>query len=124
MVTNKPTANTLKVMASVYFSPDVRPEDTLQFMPMIGNESDQAVAEMVTLPFAAATRTPQLPALVMGGSHDALFPASMLFFTALPWRARTVTIDRAGHMLMLAPQWPQAAEALGSWLDSLPPRAA
>ena len=124
VLAGKPTANTLKVMASVYFSPDVRPEDTLQFMPMIGNESDQAVAEMVTLPFAAATRTPQLPALVMGGSHDALFPASMLFFTALPWRARTVTIDRAGHMLMLDPQWPQAAEALGSWLDSLPPRAA
>ena len=113
VLAGKPTANTLKVMASVYFSPDVRPEDTLQFMPMIGNESDQAVAEMVTLPFAAATRTPQLPALVMGGSHDALFPASMLFFTALPWRARTVTVDRAGHMLMLDPQWPQAAEALG-----------
>jgi len=33
-----------------------------------------------------------------------------------------VTIERAGHMLMLDPQWPQAAEALGTWLDSLPPR--
>ena len=122
VLAGKPTANTLKVMASVYFSPDVRPEETLQFMPMIGNESDQAVAEMVTLPFAATTRTPSLPAFVMGGSHDAVFPASMLFFTALPWKARSVTIERAGHMLMLDPQWPQAAEALGTWLDSLPPR--
>lgn len=121
-ISGKPTANTLKVMASVYFSPDMRPEDTLQFMPMIGNESDQAVAEMVALPFTPAPRTPRLPAFVMGGSHDAVFPASMLFFTALPWRARPVTIDRAGHMLMLDPQWPQAAAALQHWLDGLPPR--
>ena len=122
VIAGKPTANTLKVMASVYFSPDMRPEDTLQFMPMIGNESDQAVAEMVALPFTPAPRTPRLPAFVMGGSHDAVFPASMLFFTALPWRARPVTIDRAGHMLMLDPQWPQAAAALQHWLDGLPPR--
>ena len=58
----------------------------------------------------------------MGGSHDAVFPASMLFFTALPWRARPVTIDRAGHMLMLDPPWPPAAAALQHWLDGLPPR--
>ena len=58
VIAGKPTANTLKVMASVYFSPDMRPEDTLQFMPMIGNESDQAVAEMVALPFTPAPPHP------------------------------------------------------------------
>ena len=67
-----------------------------------------------------AGRRPDIPALVMGGGEDAVFPASMLFFTALPWKARQVVIPRAGHMLMLDPQWPQAAAALGDWLDTLP----
>jgi len=56
---------------------------------------------------------------VMGGSEDQVFPASMLFFTALAWRAQSVTIERAGHMLMLDPQWPEAAAALADWLTTV-----
>lgn len=119
-VAGKPTANTLRVMARLYFSPDVRPEDTEQFMPLIADESDSAVAEMVTLAFRRAVRRRDLPVLVMGGSHDAIFPASMLHFTAAPWRARTVVIQRAGHMLLLDPQWEDAATALAEWLAVLP----
>jgi len=64
-------------------------------------------------------RRPNIPALVMGGSEDQVFPASMLFFTALAWRAQSVTIERAGHMLMLDPQWPEAAAALADWLTTV-----
>ena len=114
-----PSTRTLQVMARVYFSPDMPFEDTLQFMPMIGAESDHAVAEMVALPFMRTGRRPNIPALVMGGSQDQVFPASMLFFTALAWRAQSVTIERAGHMLMLDPQWQDAADALADWLTTL-----
>lgn len=114
-----PSTRTLQVMARVYFSPDMPFEDTLQFMPMIGAESDHAVAEMVALPFMRTGRRPNIPALVMGGSEDQVFPASMLFFTALAWRARSVTIERAGHMLMLDPQWQEAAGALADWLTTV-----
>ena len=114
-----PRTRTLQVMARVYFSPDMPFEDTLQFMPMIGAESDHAVAEMVALPFMRTGRRPNIPALVMGGSEDQVFPASMLFFTALAWRAQSVTIERAGHMLMLDPQWPEAAAALADWLTTV-----
>lgn len=119
VVAGRPTEHTLRVMAAVYFSPDMPRQDVLQYMPMIQPESEQAIAEMVALPFTPAGRRPDIPALVMGGREDAVFPASMLFFTALPWKARQVVIDGAGHMLMLDPQWPQAAAALGDWLDTI-----
>lgn len=115
-----PTEKTLHVMAQVYFSPDLRPDDIEQFMPLIGDESEHAVTEMVTLPFRRPSGRPKLPALVMGGSCDAVFPASMLHFTAAIWNARSVIIEGAGHMLILDPQWPVAAEKLLEWLDDLP----
>ncbi|MBP8266449.1 MAG: alpha/beta hydrolase [Zoogloea sp.] len=118
-ISGTPTTRTLQVMAQVYFSPDMPFEDTLQFMPMIGSESETAVSEMVILPFMRTGRRPDIPALVMGGSEDQVFPASLLFFTALAWRAKSVTVERAGHMLMLDPQWRDAAGALADWLATI-----
>lgn len=114
-----PTQRTLEVMAEVYFSPEMSLDAVLACLPMIQDESEQAVAEMATLPFQPVGRRPDIPALVMGGREDAVFPPSMLFFTALSWRARQVVVDGAGHMLMLDPQWEEAARALADWADSV-----
>lgn len=114
-----PTQRTLEVMAEVYFSPEMSLDAVLACLPMIQDESEQAVAEMATLPFQPVGRRPDIPALVMGGREDAVFPPSMLFFTALSWRARQVVVDGAGHMLMLDPQWEEAARALAAWADSV-----
>ena len=67
---------------------------------------------------------PELPRLlkrlvVMGGAFDAVFPASMLYFTALSWRAATLVIPGAGHMLMLDPQWEDAAGKLLAWVEGV-----
>ena len=70
-------------------------------------------------PFRIARGRARIPALVMGGSADQVFPASMLFFTAASWNAETQIIEGAGHMLMLDPQWTDAAGRLEEWLDSL-----
>ena len=118
-VSRRPTKDTFRVMASVYFSPEMPDDELAQFMPMMEIESDHAVAEMVALPFLRAGRRPDIPALVMGGELDAVFPNSMLFFTTLAWRAKSVTVPRCGHMLMLDRPWPSAAEALAGWLDTL-----
>jgi pimeloyl-ACP methyl ester carboxylesterase len=122
-IAGTPTAATLSVMARVYFSPDMRPEETEAFFPLIAEESAYAVAQLATLPFSAFTRRPAIPALVMGGSHDAVFPAPLLHFSDVLWRAKTIVVDRAGHMLMLDPQWPTAATALADWLDGLHARS-
>lgn len=110
---------TLAVMAAVYFSPEVAPEDTARYLPMLGPESDQAVAEMVTAPLRRSARRPRLPVVVMGGSADQVFPPSMLYFTASIWDAGTMVVEGAGHMLMLDPQWQEAARKLQEWVGSL-----
>lgn len=111
--------NTMRTMARVYFSPSMAPEESVQYLPLIQPESDKAVAEMLTAPLRIARGRARIPALVMGGSADQVFPASMLFFTAASWNAKTQIIDGAGHMLMLDPQWPDAAGKLKEWLESL-----
>ena len=110
---------TMRTMARVYFSPSMAPEETVQYLPLIQPESEKAVAEMVTAPFRIARGRARIPALVMGGSADQVFPASMLYFTAASWNARTQVIEGAGHMLMLDPQWPDAAGKLNEWIESL-----
>lgn len=110
---------TLEVMAAVYFSPQMRKEDTLKYLPMLEEESDHAVAEMVMNPLPLFSRRPRIPALVMGGSADAVFPASMLHFTAGIWNAERIVIEGAGHMLMLDPQWPEAVTELRGWIERL-----
>lgn len=110
---------TMRTMASVYFSPAMAPEETLQYLPLIQPESEKAVMEMVTAPLRLARARARIPALVMGGSADQVFPASLLFFTAASWNAKTLVIEGAGHMLMLDPQWPEAAGKLREWLESL-----
>lgn len=110
---------TMHTMARVYFSPSMAPEETVQYLPLIQPESEKAVAEMVTAPFRIARGRARIPALVMGGSADQVFPASMLFFTAASWNTKTQVIEGASHMLMLDPQWPDAAGKLHEWLESL-----
>jgi len=113
------TENTVRVMRAVYFSPDVTDAEFAAFPPLVQDESTRAVAELTALPLSLPRRRRRLPALVMGGSHDALFPANLLHFTASGWNAETCVIPRAGHMLMMDPQWPLAAEKLGGWLERL-----
>lgn len=118
-VSGRPTEETFRVMAGIYFSPQFPHTELVEFLPMMEPESDRAVAEMVALPFLRAGRRPALPALVMSGAADAVFPPSMLFFTALAWRAQSVTVPECGHMLMLDRPWPAAAAALAAWLETL-----
>ena len=110
---------TMRTMASVYFSPSMAPEETVEYLPLIQSESAKAVTEMLMAPLRLARPRARIPALVMGGSADQVFPASMLFFTAASWNAKTQIIEGAGHMLMLDPQWPEAASKLLEWLESL-----
>lgn len=117
-VSGRPTEATFQVMTDIYFSPEMPHQELVEFLPMMERESDRAVAEMVALPFLRTGRRPAIPALVMGGGVDVVFPPSMLFFTTLAWRAQSVTVQGCGHMLMLDRPWPQAAEALAGWLET------
>ncbi len=116
-VRGKYTANTIRVMREVYFSPDVTAEQFTAFKPLVQDESTTVIAEMMALAWRPPVRRPKIPALVMGGELDQVFPANLLHFTASGWNAETCVIPRAGHMLMMEPQWPIAAGKIENWLD-------
>ena len=116
-VEGKYTDNTIRVMREVYFSPDVTHEQFAAFQPLVQDESLTAVLEMMALAWRPPKSNPKIPALVIGGELDALFPANMLHFTACGWNAETCVIPRAGHMLIMEPQWAAAATKIDHWLD-------
>ena len=116
-VRGKYTANTIRVMREVYFSPDVTHEQFESFKPLVQDESKTAIAEMMALAWRPPVRRPKIPALVMGGELDALFPSSLLYFTATGWNAETCVIPGAGHMIMMEPQWATAATRIDDWLN-------
>ncbi len=111
------TDKTVRVMREVYFSPDVTPEQFTAFKPLVQDESTTAIAEMMALAWRPPSRSrPKIPALVMGGELDAIFPSNLLHFTASGWNAETFVIPRAGHMIMMEPQWTAAATKIENWL--------
>ena len=112
------TEKTARMMREVYFSPDVSAEQFTVFQPMIQEESMCAITEMMVLALRTPGKKPRIPALVIGGQLDALFSATRLHFTAAGWNADTCVIPRAGHMLMLDPQWLSVAEKIDHWLGS------
>jgi pimeloyl-ACP methyl ester carboxylesterase len=117
-VRGKYTENTKRVMREVYFSPDVTAEQFASFQPLVQDESMTAVTEMMALAWRPPMRgRPKIPALVMGGELDALFPSNQLYFTASGWNAETCVIPRAGHMMMMEPHWAAAADKIASFLD-------
>ena len=123
-VRGKYTENTARVMREVYFSPDVTHEQFASFKPLVQDESTTAIAEMMALAWRPPFRRPKIPALVMGGELDALFPANLLHFTATGWNAETCVIPGAGHMLMMEPQWTTVASRIDNWINRRLPRTA
>lgn len=112
------TDQVAELMAKIYFSPEAPRDEARKYLPMVGPESQRAVAEMAVPNFSLSVRRPSLPALVVGGDHDAVFPASMLHFMASSWNADVHRVEGAGHMLMLDPQWESVAKHMLNWMDS------
>jgi len=110
------TAKTVRVMREVYFSPDITTEQFALFQPMVQDESMRALTELMALALRLPANKPKIPALVIGGELDALFAANRLYMTASGWNGETCVIPRAGHMLMMDPQWRSAAQKIDDWL--------
>ena len=110
------SVKTLKLMRDVYYSPDTKPEDLVRYQVHFQPESSRAVTELTLLGLRVPRRLPRIPALVLGGERDAVFPASLLYFSAARWNAKMVEIPRAGHTIMLDVHWEKAAGEIARWL--------
>lgn len=111
------SAETLRVMREVYYSPDMKPDDLLRFQHHFQSESSRALADLTLLGFRLPRRRPALPTLVVGGECDAVFPPQLLGYTAALWKAEIAVIARAGHTMMLDVHWQAAAERIARWLE-------
>ncbi|MGB0126741.1 MAG: alpha/beta hydrolase [Rhodocyclaceae bacterium] len=106
------------LMTKIYFSPDISPIEAQKYLPMVGPESARALAEMALPEFSLSVRRPKLPALVIGGVNDAVFPPSMLHFMGSSWNAEVHRVEGAGHMVMLDPQWEDVATHMLDWMGT------
>jgi pimeloyl-ACP methyl ester carboxylesterase len=111
------TAKTLQLMRDVYYSAETTDQDLIRFGPLFQSESRRAVIELSLLAMRFPGRRPSLPVLVIGGERDALFPSSLLGFSALWWNGEIAVIPRAGHTIMLDAHWEEAADRIAQWLE-------
>lgn len=105
------------LLANIYFTANTKIEDILQFLPTVTPESQRAVMEMALLAGRPPRRHLRVPALVVGGELDTVFPPSQLFFTAFAWDAETIRVPNAGHVLPLDNNWEFAAQSIAAWLN-------
>lgn len=119
---NDTNEQALEILARVFFSPDTDRRTLARYLPALQTESTRAVIEMLTPSFWSPQIQPAIPALVMGGAEDAVFPPSLLRFTASAWHTQAHIVPGAGHMLMLDPHWETAAKTLLVWLRNVPNR--
>lgn len=106
------------LMAKIYFAPDASSDEVAEFLPTIGPESQKAILEMALLPVRPPQRRKKIPALIIGGEQDSIFPPSHLYFTALPWQADIIRVAGAGHMLPIDRQWQTTAQHILDWLPA------
>ncbi|MBK7953585.1 MAG: alpha/beta fold hydrolase [Candidatus Accumulibacter sp.] len=114
------TADALQTMRDVYYSADTRTADLIRFGPLFQPESRRALLDLTLLAMHIGRRRARLPALVVGGAADAVFPSAGLGFTAARWQAEVAVIPRAGHTLMLDAHWQAAAERILAWIEQQP----
>jgi pimeloyl-ACP methyl ester carboxylesterase len=114
------TPETLQTMRDVYYSPETRTEELIRFAPLFQAESRRALLDLSLLAMHIGRRPPALPVLVVGGAADAVFPSTVLGFTAARWQAEVAVIPRAGHTLMLDAHWENAAQRIAAWIEQQP----
>lgn len=107
-------------MTRVYFSPDVTPEETLRYLPMIGPESHRAVLEMAVPEVRWSVRRRRRRLWSSVAPRTQCFQSRCCISSPRHMAsAGAYRVEGAGHMLMLDPRWEGIAEHMLAWLAAL-----
>ena len=82
------------------------------------HESQRALADLAWPQYFWIRDSVGMPALVMGGESDLLFPVPMLMETALVHGVSPLILPDIAHAVMLEQNWKVAADAIVEWLTA------
>jgi pimeloyl-ACP methyl ester carboxylesterase len=101
------------------FAEDFPAAEGDRFAPMFQRESQRAANELLLPQWFHLMPRPQVPALVVGGDHDAFIPYADLALAATYWGAEMTVLAGVSHVTMLDNTWEKTAAAILGWLQRL-----
>ena len=113
------SAQVLRLLKEVYFSPTTTPETLLRFTELVQPESVRAICDLTLVGWRWPARRPELPVLVVTGELDTVFPPSMILPVAKRWNAELQIVADTGHALILDEHWQTGAAGVLGWLQGL-----
>lgn len=112
------TEDILKALRPFYFSRDVDPAILTEAIGHLNGESARVLFDLaMRLHWAEPQATS--PVFVMGASADQIANPEDVRSTAEHHGVKATILPGMGHMLMLEPEWKDAAQALAAWMDGL-----
>jgi pimeloyl-ACP methyl ester carboxylesterase len=111
-----PSYATLQGVRRAVFSERIPDEEIGRHLARMQPESQRAVFDLSWPQQFFIGRASRVPALVLGGEHDAFFPPGTVESTA---RTRGVTPEifpDMAHAMMLEPDWQRVADRIIDWL--------
>jgi len=110
----------LRALRPFYFSERVEPAILREAMLHLNGESVRVLIDLsLRLHWALPPRSPS-PVFVMGVAGDKIAVPDDVHATAQHHRVDATILPGMGHMMMLEPEWKEAAEALATWLSTVP----
>jgi pimeloyl-ACP methyl ester carboxylesterase len=113
------TEDVLRVLRPFYFSEQVDREILAEATTHLSGESPRALFDLALRLHWALPHGSQSPVLVMGAADDRIAIPEDVRATAAHHRVEANILPGMGHMLMLEPEWENAAQAIAKWAATL-----
>jgi pimeloyl-ACP methyl ester carboxylesterase len=104
--------------AAMFLDADASPDRIAGVCQRLSNESYLAFLDALLFDLPRTGRT-VVPMTVIGGGADRVFAPASQRWTAKRYGCDCTIVDRASHDLMLSAAWPQAAERLLCWIETI-----
>ena len=109
----------LHTLRPFYFSDRVDPAILREALTHLNGESPRVLFDLALRLHWALPQGSPSPAFVMGATDDRIAVPGDVRATAAHHHVDATILPGSGHMMMLEPEWKQAAEALAGWLATI-----
>ncbi len=106
-----------EVLERSLFSADLGEDERRRILPMFSQPATRASVELAGWKSIAPMPWAAPPVFVMGAANDRFIPPSEVALTAAYYSVMSHIVPDASHVMMIGPQWRDAADPLAAWLD-------